>query len=1048
MKQQNIKVTTSLKKIGIIFISPFSILWNFLPIFTQFFSFSFKGWCFKRNAFVFNVAKWKRREIKRFFPEYKLHFLPIDTDLNKKELLFKMFLRKQFIVWGRSTPVHIREFAELHKIPIYHIEDGFVRSIGLGANHVPPLSVCIDKRGLYYDSSNESDLEYYLNYYDFSVEELKDAQQCLDRIRDLKISKYNEIDSSFAEKIYGPKIIKRILVLGQVEDDQSLLWGCNRILSNAQFLNYVIKENPNAQIIYKPHPDVISGLRKEIDNLDHLKPFIEVLSIQVSLYDALYEVDVVYTMTSLGGFEALIHGVPVVTYGAPFYSGWGLTKDIQIVERRKRIRSLLEVFAAAYILYPRYKLGDSNHTSLARIIDDLQEQLEFRKQENKEQYLEDLSFVNLSTTHAVNARFITNSLEDRILVVTDSTNILKIARDLMLFDKKVTILTTRDVDANNYKMLTSVFESTNIEVLSIHKKYSLPMSETEKASIDLGNIFGMCLGKVIDPIVGEVINKDIQSEFVLALKDYIYFETLRFNAAKDLVVNYDKCILAFEDSEFSTTRDIFKAIQYHAENLKKLGKVYLVSLMPRDQTNYLSSKQMFKKINNEGACEYNFVPISDIRDSFLSWWWEIQNKKYNQYLELDQPVMVCGNIADLNYAYSPASLFLVKTVNENTKSPLIFFNSGLMGEAGLNEVKMRMIDMGVSHKCFAYNGNYGLFKTKYPEEVVAKAENFKIDIANNLKFELSKVISHKLLNIFEPRLAGYSHNLMLNIFFVSEAMAIAQNSITFATSMDRSPLSRILAHISRKFSVSSFGIQPQIISESPRYEAPAVDVMGVIDHHQVKVYENLGAKSGSLKAVGSVNIQQRLLQLKEESLRNIDELLPKNILFAMQHSSSFEMISTAEALANICQKHGYFLMIKPHPHQEMPVLNRVRTLMAGRDCVQVMTRESDTYAALAKSKVVVSLFSSVLLESSLYRKGTVISAFRDIHPSIDFSKNGLALKALNVEQLEQICVDLVEGGVLSKQLAETQEHFLQNNPQFLPPYTLDCLEKFIIQHLH
>lgn len=1047
MKQKNIKVIAGLKKNGKFFMNLVSIFWIFISIFKQFFSFNIKKASLKSNAFIFNVAKWKRSEIKGFLSEYNLYFLPIDADLNKKELFFKLLFRKNFIVWGRSTPVHIRKFAEDHQIPIYHIEDGFVRSIGLGANHVPPLSISLDKRGLYYDASSESDLEHYLNYYEFSVKELEEAQQCLDRIRQLKISKYNEIDSSFAEKIYGPKIIKRILVLGQVEDDQSLLWGCNRILTNAQFLDYVIKENPDAQIIYKPHPDVISGLRKEIDNLDHLKPFIEVLDVQLSLYDALYEVDVVYTMTSLGGFEALMHGVPVVTYGAPFYSGWGLTKDLQIVERRKRTRSLLEVFAAAYILYPRYKLGKSNHIPLARVIDDLHEQLELRKQENKEQYLEDLAFVNLSTTHAVNARFITNSLEDQILVVTDSTNILKIARDLMLFDKKVTILTTRDVDANNYKMLTTILESTNIEVLSIHKKYSVAMSETESASIDLCNIFGMCLEKLIDPIVGEVISSDIQEEFVLALKDYIYFDALRFNAAKDFVTNYDKCILVFEDPKFSTTNDIFKAIQYHAENLKKLGKVYLVSLMQRDQLNYLSSKQMFKTLNQEKFSEYECVPICDIRDSFLSWWWEIQNKKYNEYLELDQPIMVCGNVANLNYAYSPASLYLVKIVNENTKSPLIFFNSGLMNEDGLNEVKMRMIDMGVSHKCFAYNGNYSLFKNKYPEEVIAKAGIFKVDIANNLKFELSKVISHKLLNVFEPRLVNFTHNLMLNIFFVSEAMAIAQNATAFATSMDRSPFSRILAHISRKFGVPSFGIQPQIISESPRYVAPAVDVMGVIDHRQVRIYENLGAKPTSLRSVGSVNIYQRLLQLREANVLNGNNNLSKNILFAMQHSASFEMINTAKALADICEKHGYFLTIKPHPHQEIPVINRVRTLMAGKDCVKMLTRESDTYTAISKNKVVVGLFSSVLLESSIYRKSTVISAFRDLHPSIDFSKNGLALKACNADELEKICVDLIEGGELSKQLTETQNQFLQNNPQFLPPYNLDYLEKFIIQCL-
>ena len=32
-------------------------------------------------------------------------------------------------------------------------------------------------------------------------------------------------------------------------------------------------------------------------------------------------------LPSLGGFEALIRGLSVITYGLPFYAGWGLTED-------------------------------------------------------------------------------------------------------------------------------------------------------------------------------------------------------------------------------------------------------------------------------------------------------------------------------------------------------------------------------------------------------------------------------------------------------------------------------------------------------------------------------------------------------------------------------------------------------------------------------------------------------------------------------------------------------------------------------------------------
>jgi capsular polysaccharide export protein len=46
------------------------------------------------------------------------------------------------------------------------------------------------------------------------------------------------------------------------------------------------------------------------------------------------QVNEVWTMTSLLGFEALIRGKSVTCLGLPFYCGWGLTRDRQEVPRR------------------------------------------------------------------------------------------------------------------------------------------------------------------------------------------------------------------------------------------------------------------------------------------------------------------------------------------------------------------------------------------------------------------------------------------------------------------------------------------------------------------------------------------------------------------------------------------------------------------------------------------------------------------------------------------------------------------------------------------
>jgi capsular polysaccharide export protein len=69
----------------------------------------------------------------------------------------------------------------------------------------------------------------------------------------------------------------------------------------------------------------------------------------------LAQVDEVWTMTSLMGFEALLRGVPVTTTGAPFYAGWGLTRDLGPIPPRRRARvDLAGLVHAALIAYPRY----------------------------------------------------------------------------------------------------------------------------------------------------------------------------------------------------------------------------------------------------------------------------------------------------------------------------------------------------------------------------------------------------------------------------------------------------------------------------------------------------------------------------------------------------------------------------------------------------------------------------------------------------------------------------------------------------------------------
>lgn len=268
-----------------------------------------------------------------------------------------LFMRPvSVVVWGLKYPGWLRSFCRLVGIPFVYCEDGFIRSVALGATGAPPASLIFDGRAPYFDSTRESDLERLLSTYDFSGDRSLNerASRCMEILLTGKISKYNLGGSRDAMTLYGPKVSRRVLVIGQVETDASILLGCDRPWTNNDLVRLARKENPDAQVVYKPHPEVLYGVRGGVSDPGEVADICQILVDDVTPADALETIDHVYTMTSLMGFEALLRGKRVTCVGMPFYAGWGLTDDRQVNARRTRRLRLVDVFAGAYLLYPRY----------------------------------------------------------------------------------------------------------------------------------------------------------------------------------------------------------------------------------------------------------------------------------------------------------------------------------------------------------------------------------------------------------------------------------------------------------------------------------------------------------------------------------------------------------------------------------------------------------------------------------------------------------------------------------------------------------------------
>ncbi|MEZ5912381.1 MAG: capsular polysaccharide biosynthesis protein [Paracoccaceae bacterium] len=285
-----------------------------------------------------SMRMWKRPFLRRFFGQTK----PLRFSAPARAPARARAHGADLLLWGSETAPENKD------LTIRRTEDGFLRSRGLGAALVAPLSLVIDDLGNHYDPSRESRLERLIAA-PARPDQLARAEALVRRLVRDGLSKYNA-GGALPDLPRG----HRILVVGQVEDDASVRLG-GFGTDNLALLERARAENPGAVILYKPHPDVVAGFRPGAIDSERAATLAEMVLPDADPAALIAAVDEVWTVTSLMGFEALLRGKPVTCLGTPFYAGWGLTRDLGPVCPRRRARPELAALAhAALIAYPRY----------------------------------------------------------------------------------------------------------------------------------------------------------------------------------------------------------------------------------------------------------------------------------------------------------------------------------------------------------------------------------------------------------------------------------------------------------------------------------------------------------------------------------------------------------------------------------------------------------------------------------------------------------------------------------------------------------------------
>ena len=292
---------------------------------------------------AFGFTPWKQPSLRRFLAGRAVRFRWARSLPGRRA--------EAVAVWGRRARPRLLATAADRQLPVLRVEDGFLRSVGLGADLIDPISWVVDRTGMYYDATGPSDLEHLLAGSDWTAAQLQRAAALRQRLVTEAITKYNLSGASWQRPASASRVV---LVVGQVESDASIRFGAPALNSNLALLQAVRAAEPDAFVIYKPHPDVVAGLCRSGEGELQAAAFCDQVLTEGSISTLFSQVDALHVLTSLAGFEALLRGVEVHCWGLPFYAGWGLTRDQLRCERRGRSLPLDALVHGALIDYPRY----------------------------------------------------------------------------------------------------------------------------------------------------------------------------------------------------------------------------------------------------------------------------------------------------------------------------------------------------------------------------------------------------------------------------------------------------------------------------------------------------------------------------------------------------------------------------------------------------------------------------------------------------------------------------------------------------------------------
>jgi capsular polysaccharide export protein len=294
-----------------------------------------------------------------------------------------------FVGWGgRASGIRARRLANRHGKPAIIVEDGFLKGYAPGRAE-PAHSYVVDRGGIYFDASRPSDLDALIDR-PVDVSEIERARAAIAFIREHQLSKYNSAPMRPLAESGLPAGRPYVLIVDQVPGDASIAGALADDTRFAAMVAHARAQYPDAVIAARTHP--AAGDRSLVLTAARRLGIEVAVPGKMNPWPLISGAEAVYTVSSQLGFETLMAGRPVHSFGVTYYSHRGLTVDHCEAPSARSPASLDQIFHAAFIGYSRYlDLHDRRPVEIETALDQILTVREQRRQITRRVYTGGLS---------------------------------------------------------------------------------------------------------------------------------------------------------------------------------------------------------------------------------------------------------------------------------------------------------------------------------------------------------------------------------------------------------------------------------------------------------------------------------------------------------------------------------------------------------------------------------------------------------------------------------------------------------------------------------